>query len=119
LETPTAVAEGQSGGEVAPGKPHGRATRARRLATFFTAAAFHNRRLGGLLEPRTGDPELSTWADAWDRVASLVRDANDERALRRLAAQLEREAELGTSAEWRAVCAPAEEIERLAPRRLD
>ena len=92
--------------------------RARRLAAYFTAAAFQNRRLGGLLEPPTEDQDqdLSLWADAWDRVAALVRSVDDDRALRRLAAELEREAELATTGEWRAVCAhAADELARLDP----
>jgi len=85
---------------------------------FFTAAAFHNRRLGGLLEPNPEDRDLALWADAWDRAAALVRGVDDDRALKRLAADLEREAALATSAEWRAVCAHAvEEIERLVAAR--
>jgi len=99
-------------------KPDRRGSRARRLATYFTAAAFHNRRLGGLLEPAAEDQDqdLSLWADAWDRVAALVRGVDDDRALSRLAAELEREAALARTGEWRAVCThAAEEIARLAP----
>lgn len=97
-----------------------RGARVRRLATYFTAAAFHNRRLGGLLEPPTEDQDqdLSLWADAWDRVAALVRGVDDDRALSRLAAELEREAALAKTGEWRAVCThAAEEIARLGPAR--
>jgi hypothetical protein len=124
----TAVPEAQAGVptelSVSGGlrKSDRRGAHVRRLATYFTAAAFHNRRLGGLLEPSTEDQDqdrdLSLWADAWDRVAALVRSVDDDRTLRRLAAELEREAALATTGEWRAVCThAAEEIARLDPAR--
>ena len=91
---------------------------ARRLATLYTAAAFHNRLAGDQPSEAPLDRAHHAWANAWDRVAALVRSAYDAASLARLTARLEREAREGDSAEWRAVCAHAAgELSRVAPRR--
>lgn len=114
------VAEGVGVG-VGVGRIRERGTeraRARRLATLYTAAAFHNRLAGDKPSEAPLDRAHHAWANAWDRVAALVRSAYDGASLARLAARLEREAREGESAEWRAVCAHAAgELSRVTARR--
>jgi hypothetical protein len=108
-------------GAGATAAPATASARVRKLVALFTAAAFQNRRLGGASDLRGGERGHALWADAWDRVASLVRGASTERDLARLAADLEREARVAKTGEWRAVCThAAQEISRLAmPGRPD
>ena len=97
--------------------PGGERPIARRLANVFTAAAFQNRLIAGSFDRAPDDFRHDAWADAWDRVAALVRSARDRTALARLAADLRREALEGDSGEWRAVCAhAATELSQLTTR---
>ena len=100
---------GERGAERAP---------ARRLATLYTAAAFHNRLASARPSAAPLDRAHQAWANAWDRAAALVRSASDRESLASLTSRLEREAREGDSAEWRAVCAhAANELSRVTPPR--
>jgi len=78
--------------------------RVARLATLFTAAAFHNRRLSGLFENAARSGEHAAWADAWDRAAMLVRDARTDSRLAGVADRLDAEALHTPDLAWRIVC---------------
>jgi hypothetical protein len=79
-------------------------SRVARLATLYTAAAFHNRRVSHLFEREREPRDHAEWADAWDRAAALFSAAPSDAALPALADHFEREAPLASSLAWRAVC---------------
>jgi hypothetical protein len=79
-------------------------SRVARLATMYTAAAFHNRRVSHLFEGEGEPRDHADWADAWDRAAALLNETPSDAALPALADYLEREAPQATPLAWRAVC---------------
>jgi len=81
--------------------------RVARLATVYTAAAFHNRRVSHLFEGDGEPRDHADWADAWDRAAALLSETPSDAALPALADHFEREAPHARSLAWRAVCRPA------------